>query len=79
MRLGTGASAPRRFGRSTPRPVIDLPGRDAGEPGEGGLADIGAGEEGGEFGVQEGAHGASTIEASSIRRASRAVREPREA
>jgi len=47
---------PERCGRVATRPVVDLARRDAGEPGEGCLADVGAAEEGGEFGGEEGAH-----------------------
>lgn len=43
------------------------------EAGEGRLADIGAGEEGGEFRVRERAHGAFSIELNSIKRAPGAV------
>ena len=38
----------RHRGRAT-APVVDLPGGDAGETGERGLAQVGAGQQGGEF------------------------------
>ena len=41
----------RWCGRTAARPVVDLPRRHSGEPGEGRLADIGAVEERGEVGL----------------------------
>jgi hypothetical protein len=49
---------PVRHCGASATPVVDLACGDAGEPGEGGLADAGVGEQGGELGVQERSHGA---------------------
>jgi hypothetical protein len=51
---------------AAPGPVVDLTGREAGEAGEAGLGDAGAGEKGVEFGVQERSHPLFHIEMSSI-------------
>ncbi len=59
-------SRPFRHGGAPARPVVDLAGREAGEAGEAGLGDAGAGEEGVEFGVQERSHPLFHIEMSSI-------------
>jgi hypothetical protein len=66
---------PERHCGASAAPVVDLACGDAGEPGEGGLTDVGAGEQGGELGVQERSHGALRIELSSIMRSGTPVGE----
>ena len=56
-------------------PVVDLACGDAGDAGEGGLADAGAGEQGGELGVQQRSHGALGMELTSIGAIGNAYRE----
>jgi len=60
---------PGRDGGAAAAPVVDLAGGKTGEAGEAGLAGAGAGEQGGEFGMQESAHGSVVMELSSIRQA----------
>ncbi len=59
---------PARNCGASAAPVVDLACGDAGEPGEGALADVGAGEPGGKRGVQERSHGALGMELTSIAR-----------
>jgi hypothetical protein len=61
-------------GGAAAAPVVDLARGDAGQPGEPGLGDVGAGEQNGKFGVQQGPHSALYIELSSIEKACFAVR-----
>jgi hypothetical protein len=68
-----------RDGGAAAGPVVDLAGREAGEAGEAGLADAGAGEEDGELGVQERSHALFHIEVNSIPEAWRSVVEATQA
>jgi len=55
-----------RDGGEAAGPFVDRTGREAGEAGEAGLGDAGAGEEGVQFGVQERSHPHFHMEVSSI-------------
>jgi hypothetical protein len=61
-------SSARRRQQCSYGPAVGLACGDVGEPGEGGLADAGAGEQGGERGVQERSYGAPGMEFTSIMR-----------